>query len=44
MTAGIISGGRSHMVLNSALQASHGTSADEEVSFEGHTQNLNAFE
>ncbi|KAK7162561.1 hypothetical protein R3I93_006785 [Phoxinus phoxinus] len=31
MTAGIISGGRSHMVLNSGLQASHGTSADEEM-------------
>ncbi|XP_056322036.1 somatostatin 2 [Danio aesculapii] len=30
MTAGIICG-RSHMVLNSALQAPHGTSADEEI-------------
>ncbi|XP_067220019.1 somatostatin 2 [Chanodichthys erythropterus] len=31
MTAGIISGSRSHMIMNSALQASHGTSADEEM-------------
>ncbi|XP_073704315.1 somatostatin 2 [Garra rufa] len=31
MTASIISCGRSHMVLNSALQASHGTPTDEEV-------------
>ncbi|KAF4116729.1 somatostatin 2 [Onychostoma macrolepis] len=31
MTASIISCGRSHMVLNSALQASHGTPADEEM-------------
>ncbi|RXN12332.1 somatostatin-2-like protein [Labeo rohita] len=31
VTASIISCGRSHMVLNSALQASHGTPTDEEM-------------
>ncbi|XP_016086386.1 somatostatin 2 [Sinocyclocheilus anshuiensis] len=31
MAASIISCGRSHMVLNSALQASHGSAADEEM-------------